>query len=241
MATIKEQTTEQEVSVKDSFVQKNAKALIAGVAAVVVIIVGIFCYKTYVSAPREVKASTALSAPQSVFNDALMMQSDSLYTLALNGDKTKKTAGFLQVINDFGSTDAGNLANLYAGICYAHLNKWQEAQKYIDAYDSKGDAMISPAAKVAQANVYANLKQTDKAIDAFKKAASMADDKCIDGANNAISPVALYEAAILLKSQNKNKEALDILESVKSKYPMSQIVAGGTIEVLAEELKQIVK
>lgn len=241
MATINEQKTEQEVSVKDSFVQKNAKALIAGVAAIVVIIVGIFCYKTYVSAPREVKASTAVATPQAVLGDAIMAMNDSLYTVALNGDKAKKTVGFLQVINDYSGTEAANLANLYAGLCYAHMEKWQDAQKYLENYDSKDDAMVSPAAKAALGDVYANLKQTDKAITAYKKAAAMADDQCIDDANNAIAPVFLYKAALQLKSQNKNKEALEILESVKAKYPLSQIVSAGTIDVLAEELNQIVK
>ena len=30
-------------------------------------------------------------------------------------------SGFIKLANDYSSTDAGNLANLYAGLCYANL------------------------------------------------------------------------------------------------------------------------
>ena len=40
---------------------------------------------------------------------------------------------------------------------------------------------ISPAAESALGDAYAHLNQLDKAVDAFKKAASMADSKADDG------------------------------------------------------------
>ncbi|MCI7310376.1 MAG: tetratricopeptide repeat protein, partial [Prevotella sp.] len=131
-------------------------------------------------------------------------------------------------------TDAGNLANLYAGLCYANLNKWQEAQKHLDAYSTAGDMMVSPAAVAALGNAYAHLNQIDKAIDKLKKAASMADDKAEDGVNNSLSPTFLLQAGILLESQNKKDEALKIYQDIKKTYLNSALVQSGEVDKYIE-------
>ena len=52
---------EQTISQSEAFFLKYKKAIIAAVIALVVIIAGIVLYKTYISGPREAKASTAES------------------------------------------------------------------------------------------------------------------------------------------------------------------------------------
>ena len=37
--------------------------------------------------------------------------------------------GFTKIADEYSSTDAGNLANLYAGLCYANLGKWQKLRR----------------------------------------------------------------------------------------------------------------
>lgn len=49
--------------------------------------------------------------------------------LALNGDGMNW--GFLRVIDKYGGTKAGNLANFYAGDCYIKLNENEKAIKYL--------------------------------------------------------------------------------------------------------------
>ena len=48
------------------------------------------------------------------------------YEKALNGDG-QGYPGFLKIADEYGSTDAGNLAELYAGLSYAQTGKYQEA------------------------------------------------------------------------------------------------------------------
>ena len=67
----------------------------------------------------------------------------------LDGAAAYRDAEFVKVAADYSSTDAGNLANLYAGLCYAGLGKWNEAAKYLEDFDTKDDQMISPAAEGA--------------------------------------------------------------------------------------------
>lgn len=202
-------TVEQSLNKQETTFLKYRKQILAAVAAVIIIIAGISVYKTFVSGPREDKAATALAKAQDAFN-----QGD--FKKALNGDKSQE--GFLAIADNYGMTDAANLANLYAGLCYAQQEKWQDAIKYLEEFSTKSDAMISPAATAALGNAYANTGDIDKAISTLKKAADMADDKAPEGVSNSLAPTFLIQAARLLESQGKKAEAQSIYNDVKKKY-----------------------
>ena len=197
------QTAEQSLNQREAFFIKYKKAVIATVVAIVIIIAGVVLYKTYVSGPKEIKASTAIAKGQQLF------MADN-YQQALNGDSAS-FKGFAKLADEFSGTAAGNLANLYAGLCCAKLNKWEDAAKYIEKFDGADDQMISPAAEGALGNVYAHLNQLDKAVSHLKKAAEKAD-------NNSLSPTFLIQAGEILESQGKNDEALKLYQQVKDKY-----------------------
>ena len=200
---------EQQVSKTEAFFEKYKKAIICGVVAVVAVIVCAILVNNYYLEPRSNEASTELAKSQELFD---AQQYD------------KALAGFQKVAADYSSTDAGNLAQLYIGLCQANLGKWQEAVNALESFSGKGDQMISPAAEGALGNAYANLKQYEKAVDAFKKAAKMADGASNDGKNNSVSPVALKKAAIILAEQlKKNDEALELFQTIKKEYMNSPL------------------
>ena len=200
---------EQELNKQEAFFLKFRKQILILVAAIIVIIGGYAAYSNLVAAPREDKASTALAKAQELFGQGEFQK-------ALNGDKTME--GFLAVKENYGGTDAANLAKAYAGLCYANLGKWKEAVECLEDFSPRGDMMISPAVTGALANAYANTGDIDKAISTFKKAAKMADEEASDNTNNSLSPSYLISAARLLESQKKNSEALEIYKEVKEKY-----------------------
>lgn len=210
----------------EAFAMKYRKAIIIAVAAIIIAVVGGFLYQAYVAQPREDKASTALAKGQEYF-DA------EQFDKALKGDGTGYM-GLLNIINDYSSTDAANLANLYAGLCYANLNKWNDAVKYLDAYSPADDAMVSPAAIAALGNAYAHINQLDKAIDNLEKAAEMADKQAKDGANNSIAPTFYLQAGILLESQGKKDKALELYKKIKANYVNAQLVQSQEIEKYIE-------
>lgn len=211
---VKEQNAEN-ISKSEAFLLKNKKTIMYAVIALIVIIAGIILYNNFVKAPREAKASTELAKGQTLFSN---MQFDK----ALNGDSTGY-AGFVKIASDYSSTPAGNLANLYAGLCYANLDKWEDAVKFLDKYSPANDEMVSPAAVAALGNAYAHVKQLDKAVDALKKAAKMADSQALENTNNSLSPTFLIQAAVILESQNKKDEALKIYQDIKKKYVNSAV------------------
>ena len=196
-------TMEESLNKSEAFFLKYKKAIIGAVVAVIVIIAGAVLYKTYISKPNEQKASTAIAKGQDLF-------AQGQYEKALNGDSLNYK-GFVKLASEYSSTDAGNLANLYAGLCCAQLNKWEDAVKYLEQYDGADDQMVSPSAEAALGNAYAHLNQLDKAVSHLKKAAEMAD-------NNALSPTFLIQAGEILESQGKKDEALKLYQEVKDKY-----------------------
>ncbi len=193
----------------EAFITKYKKQMIAAVAAIVVVAGGLFFYNNYSKSAQE-EASDAMFAAQEYF-------ANQKYHEALNGDK-KACKGFKYVADNYSSTKAGNLAKLYAGLCAANLEKWQDAVSYLEDYSSKGDAIVSPAALFALGNAYANTKNLEKAVETMKKAAAEADSEAKDGVNNSFSPTYLLRAADILLSQNKNDEALAIYQDIKKKY-----------------------
>ena len=200
----------------EAFFLKYQKQILGAVAAVVIIVAGCIQYHNYVAVPNAQKDSTSLAKGQEYF-------ASEQFDLALNGDSTG-FVGFAKLAADLGG-DAGNLANLYAGLCYAQLDKWQEAVNYIEKFDGQGDQMISPAALGALGNAYAHLNQLDKAVSTLKKAADQAD-------NNSLSPTFLVQAGEILESQGKKDEALKLYETIKSKYAYS--MAAQTIDAYIE-------
>lgn len=206
---------EESLTRHEAFFLKNKNIIIAVVAAVIVIIAGTILYNKYIAEPRQDEASTMLAKGQEYF-------ANQQYDKALNGDGTGY-AGFVKVASDYSSTDAGNLANLYAGLCYANLNKWKEAAQYLNNYSTTNDMMISPAAISALGDAYAHLNELDKAVDCFKKAAKMADSEADESTNNSLSPTFLIKAAEILESQNKKEEALEIYNDIKKKYVNSAV------------------
>ncbi len=187
---------EQQVNKTEAFFEKNKKAIISVVVVIIAIIVCAILLNNYYFQPRQEKASTELAKAQELF---------------VEDQYEKALPAFQKVADEYSSTDAGNLAQLYIGLCQANLGKWQEAVNAIESFSGKDDAMITPAAEGALGNAYANLNQLDKAVEHLKKAAQMAD-------NNSLSPTFLIQAGEILESQGKKDEALKLYQEVKDKY-----------------------
>ena len=232
MANKTEQVLEatENINNREAFFMKYKKAILIAVAAIIVVIAGVFLYISQISGPREEKASTALSKGQTYFNNEMFEQ-------AVNGDGAG-FVGFAKLADEYSGTDAANLAHLYAGICYANLGKWNEAVKELDAYSPGDDAMVSPAAVGALADAYAQTGNVDKAIDYLKKAAKMADGKMEMDVNNSISPTFLLKAGVLLESQNKKAEALKIYQDIKKNYINSALVQSSEIDKYIERVSE---
>lgn len=192
----------------EALILKYKNVIIGGLVAIIAgVAIGFFVKNC--TAESFNNASTDMAKAQEYFAEAVMSNDSVAFSKALNGDSIN--AGFLAVIENDGSGKVSNLAKLYAGICYARLGNMQEAANYLEQFDSKDDAMVSPAALGALGNVKASLGQLDEAAATLIKAAELAD-------NNTLSPQFLIQAGEILESQGKNDEALKLYQTVKDKY-----------------------
>lgn len=196
---------DEAITASEAFLIKYKNVMLGSVAAVVIIVCGFLGYRHFISEPKEQKASEAIFRGEQYFG------ADN-YEAALNGDSLGY-AGFIKLADEFSGTAAGNLANAYAGICYAQLGKYEDATKYLDKF-SADDQLVAPAVIGTLGNCYAQMGQLDKAAATLLKAANRAE-------SNSLSPVYLIQAGQILEKQGKNAEAIEAYKQVKTKYPNS--------------------
>ena len=196
---------DEALSTSEAFLLKNKNLLLGIVAAIVVVVAGVLGYKHFISAPKELKAAEAIFKGEQYFG------ADN-YEIALNGDSTGY-AGFVKLADEFSGTDVGNLANAYAGICYAQLGKYEDAIKFLDKF-SADDYFVAPAIIGTLGNCYAQVGQLDKAAATLLKAADKANSV-------SLSPIYLLQAGQILEKQGKNAEAVEAYKQIKTKYANS--------------------
>lgn len=196
---------DEALSTSEAFLLKNKNLLLGIVAAIVVVVAGVLGYKHFISAPKELKAAEAIFKGEQYFG------ADN-YEIALNGDSTGY-AGFVKLADEFSGTDAGNLANAYAGICYAQLGKYEDAIKFLDKF-SADDYFVAPAIIGTLGNCYAQVGQLDKAAATLLKVADKANSV-------SLSPIYLLQAGQILEKQGKNAEAVEAYKQIKTKYANS--------------------
>jgi tetratricopeptide (TPR) repeat protein len=193
---------EELVTRSELFIEQNSKKIIFGIIAVAVLVAAILGYKYGYATPQQKKAEAAM------FRAELYFDRDS-FALALNGDGLN-VEGFNAIIDQYGSTDAGNLAKAYAGICYFKLGDNESALDMLKSF-SASDKMLSPTIVGLIGDCYVNMGNTEEGISYFEKAASQAD-------NDIISPVYLKKAGVAYESLKQYDKAVKAYTTIKEKY-----------------------
>lgn len=193
---------EELVTRSELFIEQNSKKIIFGIIAVAVLVAAILGYKYGYATPQQKKAEAAM------FRAELYFDRDS-FALALNGDGLN-VEGFNAIIDQYGSTDAGNLAKAYAGICYFKLGDNESALDMLKSF-SASDKMLSPTIVGLIGDCYVNMGNTEEGISYFEKAASQAD-------NDVISPVYLKKAGVAYESLKQYDKAVKAYTTIKEKY-----------------------
>ena len=211
---------EQTLSRTELFIEKNQKLLSGIVIGVIVVVGSYLLYQRYVHQPKERAAQAAMFMAEKYF------EKDSL-NLALKGDG--KYMGFLAIIDEYGSTKAGNLAHFYTGIIYLNQGKFDDAITQLKKF-SADDIILSSEALGAIGDANMELKKTDEAISYYKKAAE-------NNNNRFTTPIFLMKEASALEDQGKNDEAIAIYERIQTEFAM---VRSGNYSRLADEAEKMI-
>ncbi|MCF6297963.1 MAG: tetratricopeptide repeat protein [Flavobacteriaceae bacterium] len=204
----------------EAWVEKNQKAILIIVGVIAISVLGYLGFQNFIQEPKEQEAMNEMFQAQSYYEQALTATSkDSLFNLSLNGGAGKY--GFLDIIDNYGGTNAANLANYYTGIAYLNTGKYQDAIKYLDVFKAS-DKNVAPIAKGAIGDAFAQLDQQDEALKYYEKAASMSKSELT-------APRFLLKAGITALNLGKIDVALKHFKNLTTNYPKSQEAAKATL------------
>ena len=174
--------------------------------------------RTRHDAVRHLHLGAALDAVVETFDLNLVARFEAEtpdFKLALEGDANG--AGFLDVIEQYGSTPSGNLAKHYAGICYLRTGDLANAAAYLAKYKPvKGipGAIVNAQNYGLQGDVAVEQQNYAQAVSFYKKAVEAAD-------NNWTAPMYLRKAGLAEQAQGNNAAAAALYEKILYTYPAS--------------------
>lgn len=199
------EAVESALSRSEQFIESNQKIITYVVGGIILIILLFFGYQKYILKPKEKTAQTAM------FKAEYYFEKDST-DLALFGDG--ESNGFLDVIDDYGSTKAGNLAKYYAGVCYLSKGEYEDAIKYLKKF-SGNDMIASGMALGAIGDAYMQLGEKDKAAKYYMDAAN-------NEPNEFTTPTFLLKAGWTYESMGEWNKALKVYEKMKKDFPKAR-------------------
>ncbi len=190
----------------ERFLEENSKTLGIVVGVIVVAVLAIYSYNNYIIKPLE------LEAQNKIFMAQKFLEQDSL-NMALNGDGGYNL-GFIDIADEYGSTKIGNTANYYAGVCYLNLGKFEDAIKYLDAFNGK-DEVLSVLAKAGIGDAFLELGQDKEALEYYEKALDIND-------NQFVIPTVLMKAAFVSEKEGDYSKALKYYQRIKTDFKESR-------------------
>lgn len=184
----------------ENWMESNPKIVFGFAAAILLIVGGYFGFNYY-------KGSQNVLAQKEMFQAVFYFEADSL-DKALNGDGNN--LGFLNIIEDYGITDAGNLANYYAGVCFLKQGKYELARLYLEDFSST-DLLVQARAYSLLGDTYMEEQKYEDAAKFYNKAANYEPNKYF-------SPSYLMKEALAYEKLNQNDKAKEAYEKIISQY-----------------------
>ncbi len=197
---------EETLSKTEQYIEDNQKSLSLIVGVIVAIIAIYLAFTNFYLEPLEQEAHADM------FMAEMYFEKDS-FNLALNGDG--QYLGFLDVADEYSLTNAGNLANYYAGLCFLYTAQYEDAIDYLSDFSSD-DVILSTLALGCIGDAYLELEENDNALKYFEKAADNTD-------NDFTTPRYLMKQAMVLEMDDNYEYALEIYNQIKEDYSKSQI------------------
>ncbi len=201
---VKDFDINESISKTEHYVSENKKSLSIIGGAILLVVGGYFVYNIFWVKPQEESAQKEMFMAERYFD------LDSL-DLALNGDGS--FPGFLEIIDNYGSSQSANLAHYYAGICYLKKGEYQKAIDLLSAYDAEDD-LSGAIALGGLGDAYMELGDKEKALSYYRKAVKW-DSNWFTGS------IYSMKLAMVLELNGEWKDALDVYKRIKKDYPQS--------------------
>jgi TolA-binding protein len=184
----------------ENWLEQNPKIVVGIAAAILILVGGYFAFNYYKNNQNDL-------AQREMFQAVYYFEADSL-DKALNGDGNN--LGFLQIVEEFGITDAANLANYYAGVCYLKQGKYEPARLFLEDFNAD-DLLIQARAYSLIGDAYMEQDQYDDAAKYYSKAANYKPNKYF-------SPTYLMKEALAYEKLNQNDKARETYDKIINQY-----------------------
>jgi len=206
-------TLDETASKSEKWIKKNSKILFVSLIFIAAIIFGFQGYKKYIQGPKEIEAADELAYAKKFFDQAQIatVANDSLYNLALEGADGKY--GLLDIVDNYGSTNAGNLAKYMAGISYLKMNDYESAITQLSDFSTE-DEIIGGLALGNIGDAFADINQPEQALEYYEKAARFKT-------NDFSTPLYLVKAGNTAFELKDFKKAETLFTEVKEKFSKS--------------------
>jgi tetratricopeptide (TPR) repeat protein len=204
---------DETASKSEQWIEKNSKPLFYALIAIVALFLAYLAYTKFVVEPNETDATNELAFPRKYFDEAATAGSgiDSLLTLGLEGANGKY--GFLDIADSYSGTNAGNLANYYAGVSYLQMKKYDKAIEFLSKFNSD-DEMLGPVSIGAIGDAFADINQPEDALDYYEKAANKKN-------NEFTTPLFLFKAGQTAMELKKFSKAETLFTKIKENFTKS--------------------
>ncbi len=192
------------------FFDKNRTLVFGILGAIVVVVLGVVGYTLYLANQQE-KATELLGAVEDLYHEGN-------YRAALDGSEGKP--GLLAIADDYGRTQAGNLATFYAADALFRIGEYDRALELFNDFD-KDDTLIGASALAGEAAVYEQKEDFRRAGDLYRRAALLVE-------NELTSPQYLLDAGIAYERAGAFDDARKAYETISERFPES--VAAQNVE-----------
>ena len=190
----------------NSFFEQYKNIIFGLIGGVLLLIVALYWYVQNSNQKNE-------EAQVELYKANIEFKRDS-FQLALNGRNIPGQAGsfigYTGIIEDYGGTDAANLAHYYAGIATLQLGQPQLALDFLKNFS--GEELMQTQAYTLIGDAHSELQQMDEALSAYDKAAANTE-------NTSLAMYAKWKAARLLEFQGKVEDAKQYLQDIMDKDP----------------------
>jgi len=184
----------------EEWMEDNPKIIFGVVGALIIIAGGFFGYRWWIDKQNTV-------AQQEMFQAVRYFEADSL-DLAMKG--TANVSGFETIINEYGATAAGNLANYYAGVISLKQGKYSLAVFYLKDFKSS-DLLVQARAYSLLGDAYMEQNDFTSAADAYHKASSYKPNKYF-------TPNYLLKEALAYEKANQNNKAVEAYDRLIKEF-----------------------
>ncbi len=196
-----EQFTKSERFLEDN---KVTVFSIAGILAIA--LASFFGYNYYMDSQNAL-------AQDEMFQAVYYYEQDSL-DLALNGDGNYY--GFLDIIDNYGATTAGNLANFYVGSIYLKKGTYESAVPFLQDFSSS-DYVLQARAYSLLGDALMQQNDFSEAVNYYSKAAN-------DKKNEYFTPAYLLKAGLAYEKLEDFSSALKQYETIVTEFAKSNEV-----------------